>query len=96
MPPSAHLSFISKRPSSWEMIGASGWLMVTHPHRKKHQPTGLVISDHADWPGLLEAIKASQAHTIHLVHGNGNWLAQLLLKEGKQVVCHQTSSQKVA
>jgi Cft2 family RNA processing exonuclease len=56
----------------------------------------LVISDHADWPGLLEAIKASQAHTIHLVHGNGNWLAQLLLKEGKQVVCHQTSSQKVA
>ncbi len=95
-PPSAHLSFISKRPSSWEMIGASGWLMVTHPHRKKHQPTGLVISDHADWPGLLEAIKASQAHTIHLVHGNGNWLAQLLLKEGKQVVCHQTSSQKVA
>ena len=33
---------------------------------------------------LLEAIKASQAHTIHLVHGNGNWLAQLLLKEGKQ------------
>ena len=56
----------------------------------------IVISDHADWPGLLEAIKASQAHTIHLVHGNGNWLAQLLLKEGKQVVCHQTSSQKVA
>ena len=39
---------------------------------------GFVLSDHADWPQLLEAVKASGAEHVHVTHGFSAVLAQYL------------------
>jgi putative mRNA 3-end processing factor len=36
----------------------------------------LQVSDHADWPGVLELITRSKAKKIYTVHGNGNFLKE--------------------
>ncbi len=38
----------------------------------------LRISDHADWPGMLDVIERSQASKIYTVHGNGQHLRNYL------------------
>jgi putative mRNA 3-end processing factor len=45
-----------------------------------------VLSDHADWPGLMRAIKATQAQRVIVTHGQVGamvrWLQQNGLKAG--------------
>ena len=36
----------------------------------------LQVSDHADWPGVIELISKTKAQKIYTVHGNGNPLKQ--------------------
>ena len=43
---------------------------------------GFVLSDHADWPGLLEVIKGTEAEVVKLTHGNGDVLARYLQEMG--------------
>jgi putative mRNA 3-end processing factor len=42
----------------------SGWAL-----ERGIEPEGFVLSDHADWNGLNEAIKASGAKRIYVQHG---------------------------
>jgi putative mRNA 3-end processing factor len=48
--------------------------------RRRAVDRGFVLSDHADWPGLMEAIKATGAQRVMVTHGNVatmvRWLAQ--------------------
>ena len=37
--------------------------------RRRGGDRGFVISDHADWPGLLSAIKETEAENIYVTHG---------------------------
>jgi putative mRNA 3-end processing factor len=39
---------------------------------------GFVMSDHADWPQLLEAVQASGAEHVHVTHGFSEVLARYL------------------
>ena len=43
---------------------------------------GFVISDHADWPGLLSAIKATEAEEIYVTHGYTETLVRYLNDQG--------------
>jgi putative mRNA 3-end processing factor len=94
-PPSARVEHKLATPEHWEIMGVSGWLMTRTQRRKKGQCHGLIVSDHADWPGLLEAINASQAHTIHLMHGDSRMLEQVLGSEGRQVMRMERSTRKI-
>ena len=38
----------------------------------------LQVSDHADWPGVLEMITRTKAKKVYTVHGNGNFLKEYL------------------
>ena len=38
--------------------------------RWKGVDAGFSISDHADWDGLLEAVKATGAEKVHVTHGS--------------------------
>ncbi len=38
----------------------------------------LQISDHADWPGVLEMVKRTKAKNVYTVHGNGSHLKEYL------------------
>lgn len=47
----------------------SGWMQVRASRRWRNADAGFALSDHADWPGLLSAIKATQAEKVLVTHG---------------------------
>ena len=50
--------------------------------RRRGFERGFVISDHADFPGLLAAIEASRAKRVLVTHGSAESLARLLRERG--------------
>jgi len=68
-PPSAQGSTWLRRFGSHSTGFASGWMMVRGARRQRAVDRGFVLSDHADWPELLTAIKASEAETVYVTHG---------------------------
>jgi putative mRNA 3-end processing factor len=47
----------------------SGWMALRGAKRRRAADRGFVLSDHADWPGLIGAIKATECETVYLTHG---------------------------
>lgn len=47
----------------------SGWMQVRASRRWKSADAGFPLSDHADWPGLLSAIKSTSAEQVFVTHG---------------------------
>lgn len=47
----------------------SGWMQVRAGRRWRSADAGFALSDHADWPGLLSAIKATTAEKVFVTHG---------------------------
>ena len=43
---------------------------------------GFVLSDHADWPGLLTAISATEAERVWITHGYSAVVARYLREQG--------------
>jgi putative mRNA 3-end processing factor len=60
---------------------ASGWMMLRGTRRRKAADRGFVLSDHADWNGLLEAVKLSEAETVYSTHGYSNVFTKYLKEE---------------
>lgn len=48
----------------------SGWMAVRAGRRWRSADAGFALSDHADWSGLLTAIKATEAEKVMVTHGN--------------------------
>lgn len=48
----------------------SGWMAVRAGRRWRSADAGFALSDHADWPGLLAAIKATEAEKVMVTHGS--------------------------
>ena len=68
-PPSA-LGSTWARPFGPVSTGfASGWMQLRGVRRRRASDRGFVISDHADWPGLLSAIRATEAENVYVTHG---------------------------
>ena len=42
---------------------------------------GFVISDHADWDGILEVVKKSEAKNIFFHHGDSEALGKYLIEK---------------
>ncbi|MFZ9081243.1 MAG: ligase-associated DNA damage response exonuclease [Burkholderiaceae bacterium] len=78
-----------QRPSPAEAM-VSGWMLV-RGHRRRHAGVrGFVISDHADWPGLLWAIDQTQASRLVLTHGQTSSMARYLKDQGHDVETLET------
>jgi len=60
---------IKKIPNAATAI-CSGWMHIRGNRRWKGVDAGFSISDHADWDGLLEAVKATGAEKVHVTHGS--------------------------
>ena len=82
-PPSAHATPWARKfgPSSTAM--ASGWMTIRGARRRRSVDRGFIMSDHADWAGLLSAIDATQAETVWITHGYSAVLARFLMGQGK-------------
>ena len=61
---------------------ASGWMLLRGVRRRRGVDRGFVLSDHADYPGLLAAIEASGARRVLVTHGFSEPLARVLRDRG--------------
>ncbi len=60
----------------------SGWMQVRGARRWRALDRGFVLSDHADWPGLIEAIRATGAERIGVTHGYTKPMVRWLTEKG--------------
>jgi len=77
-PPSAHRSVWMKRFKLPQTAFVSGWMTVRGARRRRGYERGFVMSDHADWPGLLQSARDSGARQVYVTHGNSDGLARYL------------------
>ena len=68
-PPSAVDSAWSKKFKDYSSGVASGWMAMRGTRRRRSADRGFVLSDHADWEGLLSAINATGAERVFVTHG---------------------------
>jgi len=85
-PPSAAGSPWMRRFGDYSDAFASGWMRLRGSRRRRGVDRGFILSDHADWPGLLSAIAATSASRIIVTHGQipimVRWLRQNGLDAG--------------
>jgi putative mRNA 3-end processing factor len=84
-PPSVNASMWLRNLGGREGVStafASGWMRVRGARRWLNVDRGFVLSDHADWPGLLDAIHATGATRIGVTHGSSDALARYLGESG--------------
>lgn len=81
------------RPCAWAR--ASGWVLRSPQYRADWEganhhhavlDVGFVISDHADWPGLQQAVELTGARTVWVTHGYTEAFASWLRKTGRTTV----------
>ncbi len=81
-PPSAADSAWMRRFNPYSLGVCSGWMQVRGNARRRNVDAGFPISDHADWPGLLDTIKETGAEKIFVTHGFTSVLARYLQENG--------------
>ena len=77
-PPSAHRSSWMRRFKAPQTGFASGWMAVRGARRRRGYERGFVLSDHADWPGLVRTVRESGARKVYVTHGQSDVLARYL------------------
>ena len=61
---------------------ASGWVAQEDDHRHRTFDQGFVLSDHADWDGLNQAVKATGAERVYVTHGYTEAFRKWLEEQG--------------
>ncbi len=61
---------------------ASGWMALRGVRRRRAADRGFVMSDHADWNGLNDAISATGASRIFVTHGYTSIFRRWLEEQG--------------
>ena len=61
----------------------SGLMRVRGVRRQRAYDRGFVLSDHADWPGLLDSIAQTGAGRVIATHGHAEPLARYLREQGR-------------
>src|SRR5262249_794471 len=81
-PPGADSSPWVKRFSPYATGICSGWMQVRGNVRRLNADAGFALSDHADWDGLLQVIKSTEAKKIFVTHGFQSSLSRYLNESG--------------
>ncbi len=81
-PPSAHGSTWIRKMVPYVTASASGWMTFRGARRRRAIDKGFVLSDHCDWPGLLESIEATGAEKIICTHGYTDIFSKYLREQG--------------
>ena len=63
---------------------ASGWMLIRGARRRQALDRGFVLSDHADWPGLVASISATGAQRVLVTHGSTDAMVRWLRENGWQ------------
>ncbi len=81
-PPGAGGSLWMRRFGRASTGFASGWMRVRGARRRRGFDRGFVVSDHADWPELLQTIADTGASRVLTTHGYPEPLARYLRERG--------------
>jgi len=81
-PPSAAGTPWMRRFGAHSAAFASGWMRVRGARRQRRVEHGFALSDHADWAGLLTAIRATAAEQVLVTHGRSEALVRYLSENG--------------
>ena len=86
LPPTQMVSDIDKAAVRRALVvappSASGWMLLRGARRRRGVDRGFVLSDHADWPGLMSAIKATEAEQVIVTHGSIPTMVRWLCQNG--------------
>jgi putative mRNA 3-end processing factor len=77
-PPSALATTWISRFKKPQTAFASGWMLVRGNRRRRNVDKGFVLSDHADWPELVQTIQETGARQVLVTHGHGDTLIRYL------------------
>jgi putative mRNA 3-end processing factor len=89
-PPSAAASTWIRRFGDVSIAFASGWMQLRGARRRGGYDRGFVLSDHADWPGLMSAIDGTGAQRVIVTHGSIPVMVRYLGEQGLQAQAFQT------
>ncbi|MBA2722404.1 MAG: ligase-associated DNA damage response exonuclease [Methylibium sp.] len=89
-PPSVHGSVWSRRFVGASDAFASGWMQLRGARRRRGVDRGFVVSDHADWPGLVRAIAATGCERVIVTHGYEAVMVRWLREQGLQAGSFRT------
>jgi putative mRNA 3-end processing factor len=81
-PPSADGTPWMKKFYPYSVGVCSGWMQVRGNARRKNVDAGFALSDHADWNGLLTAVKATGAQKVFVTHGFQSAFSRYLNENG--------------
>lgn len=69
-------------PGKYSTGFASGWMLLKKMRKMGDIDKGFVLSDHADWNGLLNAVKETGAERVYPTHGFTKQLSRYLKELG--------------
>ena len=83
-PPGAQGGHLLTQFKALDEAMASGWMQIRGVRRRRALPRGFVISDHADWDGLLRTVQETGASRVLATHGETRVLTDYLNRQGIQ------------
>jgi putative mRNA 3-end processing factor len=83
-PPSAAGSPWLRKFEPYSLAVASGWMALRGARRRNAADRGFILSDHADWQGLNDAVQWSGAERVIVTHGYSAVFARWLREKGLQ------------
>lgn len=89
-PPGTAMSVWARRFAPFSDAFASGWMQLRGTRKRHNVDRGFVISDHADWHGLNDAVRASGAERVLVTHGYAHPFARWLAETGFAAVALET------
>ena len=81
-PPSAQSPWRWQRETRVRESFASGWMQQHKARHRAGLDRGFVLSDHADWPGLLAAVASTGCARVVVTHGDEAVLVRALEERG--------------
>ena len=81
LPPAVSKSSYIKNFNNIQTAFASGWMSIRALRKRSGYDKGFAISDHADWDGILELVKNSEAKKVFFHHGDSEALSKYLSEE---------------
>lgn len=81
--PSAHGTPWMRRFGRIRTAMASGWMAVRGARRRRSVDRGFVVSDHVDWPSLLQAVQLCDPEMVWVTHGYTAAVARYLQENGR-------------
>ena len=86
VPPALFDSAMLKKIPNSATAFCSGWMQVRGSRRWRSADAGFAVSDHADWKGLIDTVKATGAEKVYVTHGQTAVLSKYLNEIGIHAV----------